>query len=273
MGSVLGLTVLGAWSLSPAALAGNIYLSGHDPDFHANVGNNAVGAEHQIQVALNFARNGNTAPILFLETDLSNLSLGDHGDSEQGLINSGFAAGNTPGNHYVKVSASQFATANLSFYSAILVPSDHGGTLTGNDLQALDARASDIANYVNLGGGLVAFAEDGFRQQATVGPQPQNYGFVPLPVASAALPQFDFPFTLTAAGAALGLTSSDINGDSAHSYFTSTAGMTVLDFDPSGRPMSLALQIVPEPGTMSLLALGSLGLLARKAASRTGRKS
>jgi hypothetical protein len=237
-------------SFSPAVLAGNIFLSGHDPDFHASQGPNSAGAQHVIQLALNYARNGNTAPILFLETDLSNLSLGDHADSELGLIASGFTAGNTPGNHYVKVSASQFASVNLAQFSAIFIPSDHGGTLTGNDLQALNARATDIANFVNLGGGLVALAEEGVRQPATTGPQPQNYGFVPLPVTSAPLPSFDYPFTVTAAGTAWGLQNSDINDYTAHSYFIATAGMNVLDVDPSGRAMSLALQVpVPPPCT------------------------
>ena len=44
-----------------------------------------------IQSALNFARAGDTAPILFLQSGLDNLALGDHTNSENGLIASGFS--------------------------------------------------------------------------------------------------------------------------------------------------------------------------------------
>ncbi|HEV2447571.1 MAG TPA: hypothetical protein VGS58_16690, partial [Candidatus Sulfopaludibacter sp.] len=69
--------------------AGQIFLSGHDPDFHASLGGNAAGAQTIIQDALAFARNGNTAPILLLETSTANNVLGDHTDSETGLMDSG----------------------------------------------------------------------------------------------------------------------------------------------------------------------------------------
>ncbi len=132
-------------------IQGSVFVSGHDPDFHAQNGN-TTGAQHIIDDALAFARNGNTNPILLVETNPnSNIALGDHLDSEQGLIASGYSAGTIPGNHYVRMSAAQFASADLTPFSAIFIPSDHGGSLTGNDLEALDARATDIISYINGG--------------------------------------------------------------------------------------------------------------------------
>ncbi len=253
--------------------AGNIFVSGHDADFHA-ISGNTIGAQHLIQQSVLFARNGNSAPILFIQSDTSNISLGDHLNSEQGLINSGFTAGSTPGNHYVTVNAAAFATTNLSLYSAIFVPSDHGGTLTGNDLRALNNRAADIITYLNAGGGLVAFSEDGVHQPATPGPEPALFGFLPFLVSATGLSQGESGFTLSPFGTSLGLTVSDINNNFSHNFFTGTGGMTPVDFDSAGRIITLGYSgsitnvgVIPEPETYAML-LGGLGLLGFVARSR-----
>lgn len=258
---------------------GSVFVSGHDPDFHSTQGPNTLGAEHLIQDALTFARNGNTAPFLFLESNTDNNALGDHVDSEAGLIASGFSAGITPGSHYVKVNATQFATANLSLYSAIFIPSDHGGSLTGDDLEALDGRAADILSYLNGGGGLVAWAEDGFHTPTTDKSTPAVFGFLPFLVTSTALTEAENANTLSPFGTSLGLLSTDINGNFSHNLFTATGGMTPIDFDSGKQILSLGFRGqfsvtgvggVPEPGSIALLAtaLGSLlfaGRLQRKA--------
>jgi hypothetical protein len=260
------------------ARAGQLFLSGHDPDFHASQGPNATGAQHIIEDSLAFARNGNNAPIMLLETSTANLALGDHADSEQGLIAAGYSAGTTPGNHYEKLSASQFATANLSQFSALFIPSDHGGTLTGDDIKALSARSSDILNYLNAGGGLVAFAEDGNRTPPTTGPQPPSFGFLGAVLSPSALEQSESGFTLTAAGAALGLTLSDINGNASHNIFGSSAGLTVVDRDASGNIVSLDFQgtfSIPEPSSLLMsataAAIGLAVTVARGSRSRGTR--
>jgi hypothetical protein len=264
--------LLGSVSGCFADPLGSVFVSGHDPDFHAIAGN-TLGAQNIINRALDFARNGNTAPILLIQSNTTNLALGDHLNSETGLQNSGYTAGATTGQHYVKVDATNFATTNLSLYSAIFVPSDHGGTLTGDDLQALNARAADILSYVNAGGGLVAFAEDGFRQLAAVGPQPTAFGFMPFLVVSTALSQAENGNTLTPFGSSLGLTTSDINGNFSHNIFTATGGMNIVDKDSSGEILSLAYRgkfttggVVPEPGSALLLgsALFAAAAFARR---------
>ena len=272
VGAVSALAALALAFAATQSLAGSIFISGHDSDFHALVGGNAIGAQHIIQDSLAFARDGNNAPILFIQSNTDNIALGDHVDSALGLQASGFTPGSTPGDHYVTVNATDFLTTDLSLYSAIFVPSDHGGTLTGNDLQALDARSADIIAYLNAGGGLVAFAEDGFRVPATVGPQPADFGFLPFLATSAALSVFEGGNLLTPDGAALGLSVGDINGNFSHNIFTSTGGMNVVDTFANGQVLSLDFrgQItsggVPEPTTFALLslALGGLCFYRRK---------
>ena len=251
-----------------AATIGSVFVSGHDPDFHASQGPNPVGAQHLIQDALSFARNGNSAPILLLESNLSNEALGDHTDSEVGLMDSGFTAGSTSGNHYVKVNFGQFATIDLSQFSAIFIPSDHGGTLTGNDLQTLDARSADILAYLNSGGGLVAWAQDGDHQPPTSGPAPKLFGFLPFLVSTTAFSEAENGNTLTSFGTSLGLTNGDINGNFSHNVFTATGGMTVVDRDAAGDILSLGFRgeitpvgVAPEPSSGMLISIGFVVLL------------
>ncbi len=258
---------------APAAFAGSVFVSGHDSDFHAIAGN-TIGAQNIINRALDFVRDGNTAPILFIESNTNNIGLGDHLDSELGLIASGYTAGTTAGNHYVKVDAAQFATADLSLYSAIFVPSDHGGVLTGDDLQALDARTLDILNYVNAGGGLFALAEDGDHVPPTSGPAAALFGFLPFLATSAPLSEFENGNTLTAFGASLGLSTTDINGNFSHNIFTSTGGMTVVDRDAGGEILSLATREtitvhgVPDAVSTLLLVSAAFGCLVMASVRR-----
>jgi len=268
--------IAGVYCTAPnLTFAGSVFVSGHDSDFHAVAGN-TIGAQNIINRALDFTRNGSTAPILLVQSSLANLGLGDHLDSEQGLINSGYSAGNTPGNHYVKVDAAGFLTANLSLYSSIFIPSDHGGTLTGDDLKAINSRSADIFAYLNAGGGLTAFAEDGFHTAVTVGPEPALFGYLPFLVTSAPLGEAENGNTVTAFGASLGLVNSDINGNFSHNVFTATGGMNIVDVDANGEILSLAFRGnlttsgVPDGGStlMLLSGVGALMVCFRSRANR-----
>jgi hypothetical protein len=250
-----------------SVFAGNIFVSGHDSDFHAALGPNPLGAQNIINRALDFTRSGNNEPILFIQSNTDNVGLGDHTDSEQGLIASGFTAGNTSGDHYVKVNAAGFLAANLSDYSSIFIPSDHGGTLTGDDLADINSRSADILAYLNSGGGLFALAEDGFRTPAGGAQQPQNFGFLPFLATSAPLSEAENGNVLTPFGTSLGLIASDINGNFSHNIFTSTGGMTPVDLDAGGEILSLAWSGpigqhgVPDAASTLLLLTAALALL------------
>ena len=264
LAGMLSSLVLGATPLQPL-LAGNVFVTGHDPDFHGVLGGNASGARNIISRGLDFARNGNTAPILYIQTSTVNNGLGDHTDSEAVLPLVGYTPGNTPGNHYVKVDATQFATTTLSNYSAIFIPSDHGGSLTGDDLAALNARAADIQFYVNSGGGILALSEDGNRTPASVGPQPTNFGYLPFVVSAGSVSQGESGFTVTPFGSSLGLTAADVNGNFSHAVFTPSGPFQIVDQDAAGQVITIAFAgLIPEPSGLVLGVVGFAGAFMSK---------
>src|ERR1051326_1501635 len=110
------MKVLNGWILSiavglflgaPAANAdvvGSIFLTGHDPDFHASEGGNAAGAQAINQAAISFIMDptfntfvaGGTKEFLFVECDTCSVPSG-HVDGIPGINDSasGFPAGTT----------------------------------------------------------------------------------------------------------------------------------------------------------------------------------
>ncbi len=269
-GLALALSVL---ATAPAA-AGPVFLTGHDPDFHAQI---SAGARNLLNAGLSFVTGGAytnaTTKFLWVESFLS--PTGGHFVGEDGLN----AIGLVNGTHYDWVNAAGFAIANLSNYEAIAVASSFGGMLTQAELDALIARKTEIATFINAGGGLLALSEC-FPASAscladTLGPNPDLFGFLPVVVTSAGTAQ---GYTLTAAGQTLfpGLTDSDMN-DPSHNSFGAVGGLTVIDIDANGVATTLAgnVQIrnggfVPEPGTVSLMALSLIGLVAtQRARQRT----
>jgi hypothetical protein len=95
-----------------------------------------------------------------------------------------------------------------------------------------------ICGYSGLperGGGLVALAEDGNHQPPTAGAAPAPFGFLPFLVSSTAFEGGENGDVLTPAGANLGLTNSDINGNFSHNIFTATGGMNVVNRNAAGQ--------------------------------------
>ena len=260
----------GVWLSASLCWGGSIFLTGHDPDFHASLGGNSVGAQHINQDAISFITDpafnpfkaGGVNKFLFVESSISPPS--GHTDGVNGLIASGYVAGV----NFDRVNASALNTALNQLgttYDAIVIASDFGGILTQAELDILDARSSDIINFLNAGGGLYAMAES--DSGAGLTPQHGFFGFLPFIVTSAQLNQSESGFTVTPFGASLGLTNSDVNGNASHNIFTATGGMDIVDQDAAGHILSLATRsqvtgggVVPEPGTMLLLAGGLLGL-------------
>jgi hypothetical protein len=258
----VGLLAAVVCGLGVPARAGGIFVTGHDPDFHAFVGANTVGAQHIIQRALVFATNDNIGNIL-LVTDLHNPGSG-YSDPRLGMTAAGItydvADDGTAGG-----SVKDLHTVNFSNYSAIVVASDFGGWLRQSELDILIARSSQLMSYLNAGGGLVAFAESGPPLPGLI--THGAFGYLPFLVTSAQKNQSEVGNTLTPFGLSLGLTDSDINGNASHNVFTATGGMNVVDNDSQGQILSLGFYgqigpggVVPEPSTLGMALVGAIGV-------------
>ncbi len=272
----LGLMVAAAaLFVGTPASAGPIFLTGHDPDFHAQ---GSVGAQNLLRSGLNFVTGGtfdDGAATKFLWVESRIATPGGHLIGENGLV----AIGLTLGTNYDRANAAEFASVNLSNYTAIAIASGFGGLLTRAELDALIARSNDIKNYVNAGGGLLALAECfpcGANLLGGATP-PDLFGFLPVDVSAIAPSP---PFNVTAEGAAapFNLTNGDVN-DPTHNSFGLIGGLTPLDRDQGNQATTLAGNVniddggfcgtpdtppcptgVPAPAGIVLVASGLLGL-------------
>jgi hypothetical protein len=248
-------------TLAGAAHAGPVFLTGHDPDFHAQ---DQVSGQDILRTALNFVTGGtyNTGAEKFLFVESNLAPTAGHRVGRLGLS----AIGLTQGVNYDQVNAAGLASADFADYSAIVVASDFGGMLTDAEINELVARSNDIKTFVNGGGGLAAFAECGVGfgncVSDLVTPTTPLFGFVPIGVSSA---NTTAPYNLTPFGLSLGLTPFDVNDCCTHNSFANSAGLKVVDFDQTGIPTTLAgnVQIggggftgTPEPTAWTLMILG-----------------
>jgi hypothetical protein len=276
LGLALGFVLLGGFLAGGVANAGNLWLTGHDADFHCSGGSQC----NHFGIAVNFGRIGAPTPNLpVLVLDRRDL------DVVSALAQSGTRARNTvegsglPVPHVVvdpRSAAFAALPINVSTYSAIVFASDftcggcdlNDGTGVTPDSDAINARAADLAVFFNAGGGLVYMS--GANNRGVY------YQSVPVPLAAAAVSS---PFTLTAEGIAIGLTNSDANCCATHNSFNvppSGSPLIILEFDSAGLVETMIARgaliedgglvpppdgVVPEPSTLFLLGTGLAALL------------
>ena len=260
-----------ALTAAGAANAGKVFLTGHDPDFHAQ---GQVDGQIQLNVALNYVTGGSYddghTKFLWVESNLA--ATGGHRVGFDGLAAIGVGAGNVD-----RVDAAGFASVNLSNYSAIVVASTFGGMLTSAEINAMIARNGDIASFINAGHGLAAFAEcfqtsacDGSNTVVPTTP----FGYLPITVTSV---DTFAPYHVTAFGQSLGLTDDVVSDCCTHNSFSAIGGLNVVDLDPDNVATTLAgdvtvtpggLSGTPEPSTWAMLILGFGGVGAMIRARR-----
>lgn len=252
-----------------SASAGPVFLTGHDPDFHAQ---DSVHARNLLSNGLSFVTGGtfdDAAPakkFLWVESNIA-----PPGGFRVGKLGLTIGLGLVEGVHFDQVNGAGFAAVDLSLYSAIAVASSFGGMLTSAEIGALNARSGDIKTFVNAGGGLMALAEcfpsSGFCNANNVTAADALFGFVPVVVSAAATIA---PYSLTAAGSAMfpALTDADMN-DPTHNSFGAIGGLTVVDVDSAGTPTTLAgvvritdggFEGIPVPATAVVFGSALVGL-------------
>ncbi len=223
-----------------AAGGGRVFLTGHDPDYHAVDGGNTAGARHMIQQAVAYVTGRKSNPKMLLVTDTRNPGSA-YIDSRQGMRASGFTTFDVADDGTAGNGVLDLRTVDFGNYDVVVVASDHGGWLRQSELDILNARTADIQRYLQNGGGLVAFAEGSPGAALTSHDRLKFAGCAPT-----GMDQAESGFKITPQGLAIGLNQSDLNGNFSHNRFDDTCGLDVLDADLAGHVISLAT-----PGTVA----------------------
>lgn len=244
---------------------GGIFVTGHDPDFHAAEGN-MEGARNILRRAaeyVTFKEPHTYTPLrTLLVTSIVNPNVPGgpwHRDPQLGLnaaelglfdVATADPVDAAPPNTASGGAFTDIATVDFRQYALIIVASDHGGWLKQAELDSLNARRAELINYVNGGGGLIALAES---NGAGLTPGGGQFGFLPFLVSSVLRGQTEQGYTLTSAGMAMGLRPADtadpgdVDGNVSHCTFGETGGMDIIDVDAKGNTVSLATRELVDP--------------------------
>lgn len=254
-----------------AGTIGSFFLTGHDPDFHAQ---GSLGAQHINQIAINFVMDpafnpfvaGGAKKFLYVAAFPSDFSgsviPGGHLDGAVGLQDSSLAYSFTQ----VDAAGLPAALSQLgTTYGAIVVGSSFGGLLRQAELDALNTAAPTIVNFLNSGGGIYAMSEGGVSESLAQGPG--WFGYLPCIASAQGLDQVETNDTLTSYGTGLGLANSDVNSNFSHNIFNSTCGLNVVDNNNGIVSLAGRGKVtgggfnVPEPASITLLVSGLAGLI------------
>jgi len=245
-------------ALCTAASAGDIYLTGHDVDYHGN----QAGYD---KVILDYLR-GDVAAADYRVGIVT-------GSVGFGSIGNGYGS-RTERNISSFANGVDFATF-LSGVDVLIVASEEscgGCVFTAANVTKLNSFKTQVTNFFNAGG-------DVFGQTGAT--NPSYYGFLPVTaVATGSSISGSTGFSATAAGSAIGIKSSNINSYATHNRFTSyDPAFTVMEVR-GAETISLALRggsigeggeitipsAVPEPETYALMAFGliAVGFASRR---------
>jgi hypothetical protein len=267
--AVLPLVIALAGMTANADIVGSIFLTGHDPDYHAFAGGNGSGAAAINNQAIDFVTdpafntfaNAGIKKFLYVTSNIAPPPSG-HVDGTNGLLDSGYALGTD----FDRASAATLVSSLSQLgttYDALVIASDYGGILTQAELDILDAHSADIISFLNKGGGLYAMAES--NSGAGLTPNGGFFGYLPFVISSAQKNQEETGITVTPFGVSIGLSNADVNGNASHNVFAAGSGLNVVDLDSSGSILSLAgrgqvtdggVGAVREPSSLYLFAAG-----------------
>jgi len=258
-GTVSATAILAAAFAMPAH-AGQIFLTGHDDDFHQS-----TNAKAAMLGALAFVKAGSTLPVLTF----------DAGSELTGFLTSlGVAFTNYNPGTAGAIPTSLFDHTVYSAFVVASVTSCGGCDNTPAEIAKLTADSTAIAAFFNAGGGIIGLA--GANDSAA-------YAYVPDAASNPGGSPPRSGYSTTACGVADGIPA--VNGDTTHNFFSEpgTGGLSsaycVTEINgPGATPESVATTgtivctggsctithpgggSVPEPGTLAMFGTGLLGL-------------